>query len=411
MWAGVPVRITSNNSFDQFVLNFGRYHTHIMTPQDSSRVNIAAKGLSGEGYRGHSFWDTDIFMLPYFQYEYPNIARNLLKYRVLQLPSCRTNAAINHYQGAQYPWESALICEGETTPIWGDLDVDTGKPMRIWTGKIEAHITADVAYALLAYSNSLSVGDKFYINDAFPVLIDTARYWASRVTWRTEHRRYEILDVIGPNEYKEHVDNNAYTNYMAYFNMTAALSAISELRTNTEQYDQLNQKFLLQDLEKQLASIVSAFYLPVPNRDHILPENDTFLGLKSLDLSAYREKSVGSISESFSMSSINEYQLCKQADVVLVMQMFADKFDSETRKRNLDYYEARTLHDSSLSFGSHAVLCARNEEVEKAYQYFGKAGLIDLNSDPVGSAEGIHAAAWCSCGMLLCKDLLVYLNW
>ncbi|WP_179393848.1 glycoside hydrolase family 65 protein [Lacticaseibacillus absianus] len=393
VWAGMPVTIDSREPIDQLLLNFGRYHLHVMTAVDDDEVNIAAKGLSGEGYRGHTFWDTEIFMLPYFQYQYPAIARHLIQYRVKQLPAARRNAAKNGYQGAQYPWESTTVDAGDATPQWGAIDIDTGNPTRIWTGEIEAHVTADVAYAVKQYSDSLSETDDFFQTTGAFVLIDTARFWASRVTWQEAHQRFEIHDVIGPNEYKEHIDNNAYTNYMAAMNMQLGLAAIEALEAEPTAFATIAAQYDLPGLKATLEHVLAHFYLPTLNDRDILPENDTFLTLKPIDLTPYRGRSVGSIEQAFSMSSINQYQLCKQADVVLVMLMFAARFTRADRLRNLDFYEAKTMHDSSLSYGSHAVACARNRERERAYQFYHQAGLVDLGADPHGSEDGIHAAA------------------
>src|SRR5699024_9151297 len=120
------------------------------TPLDS-RMNIGAKGITGEGYKGHTFWDTEIFILPYYIFNMPEVARDLLRYRYLGLEGAHKKAEQNGYQGAQFPWEAAWPKDGETTPLWGSADIVTGKPMKIWSGFIEQHVTSDIVIAIMEY--------------------------------------------------------------------------------------------------------------------------------------------------------------------------------------------------------------------------------------------------------------------
>ncbi|MDD4296544.1 MAG: family 65 glycosyl hydrolase, partial [Ruminiclostridium sp.] len=136
-WNLFDIRVTGNNEFDQLAIRFAIYHLITMTPAHDNRMNIAAKGLTGEGYKGHTFWDTEIFMLPFWTYSKPEVARSLLEYRYLSLPGAYKKARENGYRGAMFPWESAWLEDGEVTPEWGSADVVTGKPVKIWTGFIE----------------------------------------------------------------------------------------------------------------------------------------------------------------------------------------------------------------------------------------------------------------------------------
>ncbi|MFD1410279.1 glycosyl hydrolase family 65 protein [Lapidilactobacillus gannanensis] len=393
VWQVVPIEITSTNSLDQLLLNFGRYHLHVMTASNDDLTSIAAKGLSGEGYKGHAFWDTDMFIFPYFQYEFPKIARHLINYRYQQLPASRRNAVTNGYRGAQYPWESADVNHGETTPKWASFNIDTGKPSRIWTGEIEVHITADVAYTLMQYCAGLPEDDDYFMTHGLEILFDTAHFWTSRVRYDQQRRRYEILDVIGPDEYKEHVDNNAYTNYMAFYNMDSALQWIFNLKNNPVAYARFDQDFNLTQLQADLERITANFYLPKVNEDNILPENDTFLRLPDFNTSQFQNPAGDHLLRDMSIDTVNQYQICKQADVVLLLQAFRKYFTQKSVTTNIDYYEARTQHDSSLSYGSYAIVRARNNQAAQAYDLFHQAGLVDLNDNPKASDVGIHAAA------------------
>jgi hypothetical glycosyl hydrolase len=147
-WSRMDIQIESENSFDQLAIRFALYHLIGMTPKHDNRYGIGAKGLSGEGYKGHSFWDSEIFILPFFSFTLPEIARSLLEYRYNSLKGAREKAKENGYKGAMYPWESAWLDDGEVTPAWGEADIVTGKAQKIWTGLIEIHISADIAYAV-----------------------------------------------------------------------------------------------------------------------------------------------------------------------------------------------------------------------------------------------------------------------
>lgn len=180
VWNQAPITIDAPGTFDQLAIRFAQYHLTVMTPAHDSRMGIGAKGLSGEGYKGHSFWDTEVFILPYFIYTNPETARSLLEYRYQGLVGARKKAAENGYEGAMYPWEAAWPTDGEVTPVWGAVDVITGKQTKIWSGFIEQHITADIANAVWQYY--MITGDQAFMDDfGYEMLFDTARFWISRL--------------------------------------------------------------------------------------------------------------------------------------------------------------------------------------------------------------------------------------
>lgn len=150
VWDRAPISI-DGPEFDQLAIRFAQYHMQLMTPAHDNRMNIGAKGLSGEGYKGHTFWDTEIFLLPYFIFNMPEVARSLEEYRYLSLPGAHAKAEYNGYEGAQFPWESAWLDDGEVTPEYMGTDIVTGQLIKVWSGFIEIHITADVASVLYVY--------------------------------------------------------------------------------------------------------------------------------------------------------------------------------------------------------------------------------------------------------------------
>lgn len=371
---------------DALLLNFSRYHIHAMSPVHDSHLNIGAKGMTGEGYKGHTFWDTEIFILPYFIYTYPEWAKNFVLYRVNGLEAAKENARKNGYEGAQYPWESAWLTDGETTPEFGDIDIITGKPTPILTGKIEHHVTGDVVYGALEYLKATK--DPEMEDQLFELIMETAKFWSSRSTWNSVKQRYEILDVIGPDEYKEHVDNNAYTNYLAKYNLDQALIAF-EKQAGTER----GRKY--QEEISEIERVAEKIYLPKPNKQGIIPQDDTYLQKEKMDISKYlAEEEVNTIFLDYNFEQVNERQITKQADILLVLSLFSEEFSEEILNANWDYYYPKTLHDSSLSLTTHCMFALQLGKIDLAYKLFNQSFDIDLGSRNMKSSDmGIHSAS------------------
>lgn len=395
IWRREDVRIDSSDAFDQLAVRFAVYHLNIMVKRDDNRVGIGAKALTGEGYKGHSFWDTEVFILPYYLLTEPGTARTLLEYRYHNLQGAREKAREYGYEGAMYPWEAAWITDGEVTPIWGPADVVTGKPIQYLTGMIEQHISADIAFAIWQYYTA--TGDEDFMERyGYEMILDTGKFWASRIEWKEEKGRYEITDVIGPDEYKEHVDNNAYTNYLADYNMKLAQEAIDRLRREKpEVYARLDSRLGLALLETRLKERRPRLYLPRPEGDGgIIPQFEGYFDLKYLDLTKYKEASeVLTIYNDLNPEQINACQVSKQGDLVVLFYLLEDLFDEDVRRRNYRYYEERTLHDSSLSKCTHGVVANDLGLSEEAYRFYGGAARVDLGQEMRSSDAGIHSAA------------------
>ena len=393
VWNNVPVTIKSTNPFDQLAIRFAQYHLYIMTPRHDNRMNIGAKGLSGEGYKGHTFWDTEMFILPYFIFSAPEIARSLEEYRWLSLPGAHKKAAGNNYQGAQFPWESAWIDDGEVTPVWGAADIVTGLPIKIWSGFIEQHITADVAYGAWEYYQV--TGDQDFMDRCgYELILDTGKFWASRLEEGTDGLLH-INDVVGPDEYKEHVDDNAFTNYMAAWNIRKALEYSRQLKAERpELYQALDQKLGLAALEPQWESKLERIYLPQPREDLVIPQDRTYLTLKDIDLTKYKNQTnVGSIYRDYNQEQITHMQVSKQADILIMFLLLENQFSADVKRANWNYYEPRTLHDSSLSLSTHCILANDMGNRDMAYSLFANAAAIDVGPNMKTSDAGIHAAS------------------
>ncbi len=393
-WKEMEIHVDSENDFDQLAIRFAQYHLLVMTPKHDARMGIAAKGLSGEGYKGHSFWDTEIFVLPFFIYTFPDIARKLLEYRHITLPGARKKARENNYKGAMYPWESAWADDGEVTPVWGASDIVTGEATKIWSGFIEQHITSDVAFAIWHYY--MVTGDEDFMNRVgYEILIDTGIFWGSRLEWDEKLKRYHINDVLGPDEYKEHVNNDAFTNHMAKWCVNNALKYYDYLTENeTETFTRLNKLLNLDSEIGELRDKVEEIYLPAPNGSGVVPQDDTYLQKESIDLSKYKNQDrVDSIFREYNLEQVNQIQVTKQASVVLLMYLLEYKFSHEIKAANYRYYEPRTTHDSSLSLAIHSIVAADIGLMEQAYGLYEKAARIDLGPEMKSSDKGIHSAS------------------
>lgn len=393
-WQNQDIKIISQNPVEQIAIRFAIYHLMVMTPSHDARMGIGAKGLSGEGYKGHSFWDTELFILPYFTFSRPETARKLLEYRYHTLPGARRKAKENGYKGAMYPWESAWMDDGEVTPIWGAVDIISGKATKIWSGFIEQHITSDVAFGVWQYFKATN-DQKFMENYGYEILLDTGIFWGSRFQWNQEKQCYCINEVIGPDEYKEHVNNDAFTNHTAYWCVENAINYYKNLKENNPLlFERLNTKLNLDTEIPFLIEKLPKLYIPIPNERNVIPQDDTYLSLPEIDLTKYKNQAhVGSMFLDYSLDQVNHFQVSKQASVVMLMYLLEHKYSKAIKKANFDYYEPKTLHDSSLSLSTHAIVAADIGNLELSYTLFQKALEIDLGPNMKSSDHGIHGAS------------------
>ena len=409
-WERCDIRLDGPDR-DQMAVRFALYHLASLGPRSDDTVSIAAKGLHGEGYKGHVFWDTEIFILPFFVVQFPDVARRLLMYRYHTLPGARRKARDNGYRGAMYAWESADSGD-ETTPKWSRPHPETGERVRIWCGELEDHITADVAYAVWNYCRRTGDWD-FMQAYGMEIIVEAARFWASRAEWNGERKRYDILRVIGPDEFHEHVDNNAFTNYLARWTLLAALDLAQEF---PEDWDRLSCRLGIDEDElDEIRRVADLLYLPLPDLDSgVVEQFEGYYGYDDVDLEELKESVKGSgesVEEALGREKLVRSKLLKQADVVMLGCLLPDLFDKEIWDANWRYYEPRTTHLSSLSASMHSVfasylgLPAANDVrgygaamsprawgCTDAYSYFERCICIELEDEKGNLMDGIHAA-------------------
>ncbi|MFP2485951.1 glycoside hydrolase family 65 protein [Enterobacter ludwigii] len=378
VWRDARVAVTSAEPQDQLALDYTVWHLTAMTPADNERCSIAAKGLTGEGYKGHVFWDTEIFLLPFHLFTRPQVARSLLRYRWLNLAGAREKARRNGWPGALFPWESAASGQ-EETPEYAAINIRTGTRQKVASALAEHHIVADIAWAVVAYWQATH-DDAFMRNEGLTLLLETATFWMGRAT--EVNGRLEIHDVIGPDEYTEHVNNNAYTNYLAWHNVACARQFMAMFNREDDGFMENASRFM------------SRLWLPQANAEGVLPQDDTFMAKPAIDLSRYKAKAgKQTILLDYSRAEVNEMQILKQADVVMLNYLLPERFTPQQCAANLAYYEPRTIHDSSLSKAIHGIVAARCGDTERAYSFWREGVAIDLGDDPHSCDDGIHAAA------------------
>ncbi|WP_253377160.1 glycoside hydrolase family 65 protein [unidentified bacterial endosymbiont] len=378
IWKNSRVEVASSDNLDQLALDYAVWHLTAMTPAHDERISIAAKGLTGEGYKGHVFWDTEIFLLPFHLFTRPQVARSLLRYRWLTLPGAREKARRHGWSGALFPWESAASGQ-EETPEFAAINIRTGIRQKVASAQAEHHIVADIAWAVVTYWQATH-DDVFMRKEGLTLLLETASFWMARA--KQVKGRLEIHNVIGPDEYTEHVNNNAYTNYLAWHNVACASRFLAMFGHEDAHFTQLASQFLAQ------------LWLPQATADGVLPQDDTFLSKPAIDLSRYKAKAgKQTILHDYSRAEVNEMQILKQADVVMLNYLLPEKFTSQQCAANLAFYEPRTIHDSSLSKSIHGIVSARCGDTDRAYAFWRDGIAIDLGEDPHSSDEGIHAAA------------------
>ncbi|MEH2063677.1 MAG: beta-phosphoglucomutase [Nostoc sp.] len=381
-----------------FAVRYNLFQLLIAAPRDDDKVSIPAKTLSGFGYRGHIFWDTEIFMLPLFLFTQPTIARNFLSYRWHTLPGARRKAAHYGYKGAMFAWESADSGD-EVTPRWALESNFYGEDVRIWCRDREIHINADIPYAVWKYWQATGDDDWMQKRGA-EIILDAAIFWGSRVEFNPERQKYEIRGVIGADEYHELVHNNAFTNRMAQWHLEKAIAVYDWLADKfPERATELEQtlKLTLEERSHWQDIIAKILFLYDPSTE-VIEQIEGFFQLEDINLADYepRDRSMQPI---LGVEKINKYQVIKQPDVLMLLYLMRESADFPYNKKalqtNWDYYAPRTdiTYGSSLGPGIHAILASDLGKSTEAYELFMRALMVDLEDNRGNTRDGIHGAS------------------
>jgi HAD superfamily hydrolase (TIGR01509 family) len=387
-WSDSDVVVTGDEAAEQ-ALRFAVYHLNSAVNPDDPLVSIGARALTGDVYLGHVFWDTEIYLLPFYTLTWPEAARALLMYRYNTLPGARAKAAAGGWRGAMYAWESADTGE-ETTP--DRVRAADGKLVDVLSGRLEQHITADVAFAVWRYWRA--TGDDTFLREAgAEIMLDTARFWCSRARLESDGHRH-IRDVVGPDEYHEHVDDNAYTNVLARWNLRRGIETAEWLREHyPARWAALTEQLGLEDAE--LAEWSAAADTLVTGFDEATGLFEQFTGyfsLEDIDLAGYADRTMP-MDVVLGREHVQRSQIVKQADVVALLALGVEEFPPSVQRANFDYYEPRCGHGSSLSRALHAMAAARLGDAAMALRYFQDSTALDLSDATAGASGGVHIAA------------------
>jgi trehalose/maltose hydrolase-like predicted phosphorylase len=331
-WRDADVVVEGDDAV-QRALRFAGYHLISAANPEDERVSVGARGLTGDAYFGHVFWDTEIYLLPFYTMVWPEAARAMLMYRFHTLPAARMKAAAMGCKGALYAWESADTGE-EATPE--SVVGPDGTMVDVLTGKMEVHISADVAYAVWQYWHTTG-GDDFFVEAGAEILLETARFWVSRAAVEQDGTRH-IRHVIGPDEYHEDVDDNAFTNVMARWNIVRALEAIEILRNRwPNRAAALIERLALGDGE--LVEWRDAAACIVTGLDPATGIYEQFAGyhrLEPIDPSLYMGSKVP-IDVLIGHERMQRSQVIKQADVVVLATLLPEEFPGPMAEANFRY--------------------------------------------------------------------------
>lgn len=375
-WGRADVEIAGDDALQQGI-RFNQFHLLQSVGRDG-KTNIAAKGVTGEGYEGHYFWDTEIYIFPFFLYSKPEIARKLLDYRYSGLPKARERARqMSHAKGALYPWRT--IAGVECSAYFP-------------AGTAQYHINADIAYSIKQYYDT--TGDLDFMAQAgTEIVLETARIWLGIGSY-DRAGRFCINEVTGPDEYTALVNNNYYTNAMARMHLRFAAAMVDTVRRERPlDFERIAQAVGLEtDEPGQWRRAADLMALPYDETLGIHEQDDSFLSKKPWDFSATPKENYPLLLH-YHPLVIYRHQVCKQADVVLALLLLSDQFTLEDKKRDFDFYEAVTTHDSSLSSCIFSIIASEVGYHDKAYNYFMETARLDLDNTHGNTHYGVHTAA------------------
>jgi alpha,alpha-trehalose phosphorylase len=373
-WMRSDVELEGDLEIQQAV-RFGLFHT-MQAGARAERRSIPAKGLTGPGYDGHAFWDTETFVLPLLTYSVPHAAAAALHWRHSTLDLARERAKTLNLEGAALPWRT--IAGEECSAYWP-------------AGTAAFHVNADVADAVIRYVQ-VSEDEEFEREAGLELLVETARLWRS-LGHHDPGDGFRIDGVTGPDEYSALGDNNVYTNLMAQRNLLGAAAAVRRHPGHARELG------VDDDEVAAWEAAARAVVIPYDEKLGVHAQSEAFTHHEEWDFE--RSRDCYPLLLHFPYFQLYRKQVVKQPDLVLAMHLRGDAFSAEEKARNFDYYEARTVRDSSLASCTEAVMAAEVGYTELAYDYLAEAALVDLDDLHQNTRDGLHiaslAGSWIAC--------------
>jgi len=384
-WSHNDIQIKGNIEAQQGI-RFNIFHLEQTYTGEDARLNIGPKGFTGEKYGGVTYWDTEAYCIPfYLATAEPQVSRNLLVYRHKQLQKAIENAEKLGFKdgAALYPM---VTMNGEECHNEWEITFE------------EIHRNGAIAYAIYDYINY--TGDKNYLKEyGLDVLISISRFWAQRVNWSADKKKYVMLGVTGPNEYENNVNNNWYTNLMAQWTLKYTLEALEYVKGNGSVNESL--KFNEEDETDKWKDIIEKMHFPFDEERQVFLQQDGFLDkeLRSVnDISEHRP-----INQKWSWDRILRSCFIKQADVLQGMYFFEENYSKEALERNFDFYEPMTVHESSLSPCVHTILACKLGRIDKASEMYVRTARLDLDDYNNDTEDGLHITSMAGTWMAVVK--------
>lgn len=372
-WNVAKVEIDSEIAIEESV-NFGTYSL-LQSLGTNGQTSIAAKGLSGSGYEGHYFWDTEMYIFPVFLHVNPDLAKSILSYRINKLEKARENRKMfGYHTGVLYPWRT--ISGIESSPFFE-------------AGSAQHHINADIAYAFIRYYESTG-DDELFFNGGYEVLIETSRLFMEIGYMRDG--TFHIDKVTGPDEYSVLVNDNYYTNLMVQnqFEWVNRLALILSNK-NEERWELLVQKLSITDRELEQMLVFSKLMTkPFDENKQIIMQDRDFLNKEKWP---YGSETKYPLLIHYHPLVIYRYQVSKQADAVMALMLFPDDQSTDIVRNSVEYYDEVTTHDSSLSYSAFSIVYNRVGNIEKSFKYFLENARCDLDNLHSNTKDGLHTAA------------------
>jgi alpha,alpha-trehalose phosphorylase len=376
-WAKGDIEIKGDPALQQ-AIRFNLFHL-LQAAGRTEDSGVPAKGLTGQGYEGHYFWDTEIYMLPYFIYTFPRVARNLLRFRYSMLDKARERARVVGHVGALFPWRTI---NGEEASAY------------YAAGTAQYHINADIMYALKKYVEV--TGDEAFLLDCgAEMLVETARLWHDLGFYsKCKGGKFTIDGVTGPDEYNTVVNNNTFTNLMARENLWYAAATVKMIqKKHREKFLTLKHRTGLKPREADAwKKAADAMYLPYDDELKIHPQDDDFLEKEPWDLNSIPPEKFPLLLH-FHPLVIYRHQVIKQADVVLSLFLLGNEFGLDAKRRNFEYYDKLTTGDSSLSVSIQSIIAFELGDMKKGESYLRYAMMMDLGDVGGNVKSGLHMAS------------------
>ncbi len=376
IWENSDVNIEGDEEA-QFAIRYSIYHLSSIVPRNTYKCSIPARGLSGQVYKGAAFWDTEMFMMPFFSFTDTKLCKNLAKYRIHTIEGAKRKAQEFGYEGAFYAWESQETGDDACT-LFNVTDIFTNRPMRTHFKDSQIHISADVVYGLWEYC-TVSGDYSLIFEGGLEMMYQCLLFFYSFAVYKPLKDRYELLDVVGPDEYHERVNNNAFTNRMVGYAAEAFKKALSFAKENSPEFF---KEFTANHDVSMFDDFLKKLYIPKPDEKGVIEQFDGYFKLEDISLPELKKRII----------IPNEYlgggnglatttRILKQADILMMLNVFRSQYSEEIKKANWEYYEPYTEHGSSLSACAYGIVAAGIGMPDWAYKYFMKTATVDLTGD------------------------------